>query len=63
MEECFHVTDWELFLEIGVEDGIIFMTQKALSHLKKQGNTVAVMFLNSSSTFFHSPTSGDASAP
>lgn len=30
-----------------MEDAIIFMTQKALSNLKTQGNTVAVMFLNS----------------
>ncbi len=36
---------------IGVEDAIIFMNHKALSHLEKQGSTVRVMFFDFSSAF------------
>lgn len=36
---------------IGVEDLIIFLTHKALSHLERQGSTGRVMFFNFSSAF------------
>ncbi len=36
---------------IGVEDAIIFLTQKAISHLEKQGSTVRVMFFKFFSAF------------
>ncbi len=36
---------------IGVEDAIIFLTHRALSHLEKQGSTVRVMFFDFSSAF------------
>lgn len=36
---------------IGVEDAIIFLTHKSLSHLEKQGSTVRVMFFDFSSAF------------
>ena len=36
---------------IGVEDALIFLTHKSLSHLEMQGSTVRVMFFDFSSAF------------
>ncbi len=36
---------------IGVEDAIIFLTHRALTHLEKQGSTVRVMFFSFFSAF------------
>ena len=36
---------------IGVEDAVIFLTHKSLSHLENRGSTVTVMFFDFSSAF------------